>query len=237
MSGFEGRLAVVTGASRGIGLATATMLVRGGANVVMIARRLGALEAAAKTLGKQASALPCDVGDRKAVERAIETIRATRGTPQILVNNAGIFRIAPVELTSAEDFSAALQVNVVAPFLFLRAFLADMKAARAGHIVTIGSIADRAIYAENAAYAASKFGARAMHEVLRAELRGSGVRATLVSPGPVDTAIWDDVNPDERPGFTPRRDMLAADAVARAVEFALSQPADVNIDELRLSKS
>jgi NADP-dependent 3-hydroxy acid dehydrogenase YdfG len=103
--------------------------------------------------------------------------------------------------------------------------------------VTVGSIADRAAFPENGAYAASKFGLRGLHEVLRAELRGTGVRATLISPGPVDTALWDAVDPDNRPGFTPRASMLDPDAVANAVIYAVTQPADVNIDELRLSRS
>ena len=131
----------------------------------------------------------------------------------------------------------ALDVNLVAPFLLVRAFLADMRARKSGHIVTIGSIADRTAFPENGAYAASKFGLRALHEVLRAELRASGVRATLVSPGPVDTALWDGIDTDTRPGFTPRRDMLSARAVAEAVRYAVLQPADVNVDELRLSHS
>ena len=112
-----------------------------------------------------------------------------------------------------------------------------MKARRAGHIVTIGSIADRVIFPGNSAYAASKFGARAMHEVLRAEVKGSGVRATLVSPAPVNTEIWDEIDPDNKPGYTPRVDMLTPDAVAAAVEFALTRPPEVNVDELRLSRS
>jgi NADP-dependent 3-hydroxy acid dehydrogenase YdfG len=90
---------------------------------------------------------------------------------------------------------------------------------------------------ENAAYAASKFGLRGLHEVLRAELRGSGVRASLVSPGPVDTPLWDPVDPDRRPGFTPRALMLSPEAVADAVIYVLSQPAEVNVDELRLSRN
>jgi NADP-dependent 3-hydroxy acid dehydrogenase YdfG len=237
MTPFDGQLAVITGASRGIGLATATMLARGGAKVVLVARGVAALEAAAKAIGSRASVVPCDVADRAAVERAIETIRSTHGTPRILVNNAGVFRIAAIERTTADDFAAALQVNLLAPFLFVRGFLGDMKTERAGHIVTIGSIADRSVFPENSAYAASKFGARAMHEVLRAELKGSGVRATLVSPAPVDTRLWDEIDPDTRPGFTPRSEMLSPDAVAQAVEFALNRRADVNIDELRLSRT
>jgi NADP-dependent 3-hydroxy acid dehydrogenase YdfG len=103
--------------------------------------------------------------------------------------------------------------------------------------VNIGSIADRVAFPENGAYAASKFGLRGLHEVLRAELRGSGVRATLVSPGPVDTSLWDEIDPDHRPGFAPRSSMLSADAVAQAVIYVVTQPAEINVDELRLSRS
>jgi NADP-dependent 3-hydroxy acid dehydrogenase YdfG len=106
-----------------------------------------------------------------------------------------------------------------------------------GHVVTIGSVADHTALPHNAAYAASKFGLRGLHEVLRAELRASGVRATLVSPGPVDTPLWDAIDPDQRPGFTPRAMMLSPDAVAGAVLYAVTQPPEVNVDELRLSRS
>ena len=112
-----------------------------------------------------------------------------------------------------------------------------MRKRASGHIVSIGSIADRVAFPENGGYAAAKFGLRGLHAVLRAELAGSGVRSTLVSPGPVDTPLWDDVNPDEREGFTPRSAMLRPEEVAAAVLFAVSQPASVNVDELRLSRS
>jgi NADP-dependent 3-hydroxy acid dehydrogenase YdfG len=119
----------------------------------------------------------------------------------------------------------------------VRAVLPAMRARGRGHIVTVGSVADRAVYPENAAYAASKHGARALHEVLRLETRGSGVRATLVSPGPVDTPLWDTIDPDHRDGFTPRAQMLSAQAVADAVLYVVTQPPDVNVDELRLSRA
>ncbi len=233
-----GRAALVTGASRGIGLEVARVLAAEGMRVAMLARSEGALRAAAAKIGERAIAVPCDVGNADAVEQAARTVRgAFAGSPDVIVNCAGVFQLAPVEQTSADAFRRALDVNLVAPFLIVRAFLADMRARASGHIVTIGSIADRAVFPENAAYAASKFGARAMHETLRMELRGSGVRASLVSPGPVDTALWDEIDPDTRPGFTPRREMLSASAVAEAVRYVVMQPAAVNIDELRLSHS
>jgi len=117
----------------------------------------------------------------------------------------------------------------------VRTFLPELRE-RGGHVVTIGSVADRAVFPGNAAYAASKFGLRALHEVLSAELRGSAVRTTLVSPGPVDTPLWDPVDPDSKPGFTPRAAMLRPEAVAAAVLYAVTAPADVNVDELRLSR-
>jgi NADP-dependent 3-hydroxy acid dehydrogenase YdfG len=237
VSSLSGKVAVVTGGSRGIGLATATMLARLGVKLVLVARNNEGLLKAARSIGVDIAAVPVDLSNRREVEQAIADIRERFGVPDILVNNAGVFRIASVEETPAEEFEKALQVNLLSPFVFIRAFLADMKARRSGHVVTIGSIADRVIFPNNSAYAATKFGARAMHEVLRAELKGSGVRATLVSPGPVNTDIWDPVDPDNTPGFTRRAEMLSPDAVAAAVEFAVTRPAEVNVDELRLSRS
>jgi NADP-dependent 3-hydroxy acid dehydrogenase YdfG len=128
-------------------------------------------------------------------------------------------------------------VNLVAPFRFARAFLEAMRSRRSGHLVTIGSIADRVTYAGNSAYAAGKHGARALHQVLREETRGSGVRATLVSPGPVDTPLWDPLDPDSRPDLPPRSAMLSPEDVADAVLWALTRPPRANVDELRLSRS
>ena len=238
MTSLAGRLAIVSGASRGIGLAVARSLVEAGARVVMLARGAAELEARAHELGSGAHAVPCDVGAEPEVERAATLVRERFGeAPDIIVNNAGLFRLAPVAQTSLEDFTAALDVNLVAPFRIVRAFLPAMRARGRGDIVAIGSIADHVPFPDNGAYAASKYGVRALHEVLRAELRGSGLRVTVVSPGPVDTALWDPIGPDNRPGFTPRRSMLPPSAVAAAVCFAISQPPEVDIDLIRLSRS
>jgi NADP-dependent 3-hydroxy acid dehydrogenase YdfG len=233
-----GRTALVTGASRGIGLACARGLAAAGARVAMLARSDTTLRAAARDIGFGALAVVCDLSrpdSARAAAQEVET--ALGGAPDIVVNNAGLFMLAPLDATSPAEFARTVDTNLVAPFTLVHAFLPAMRARRAGYIVTIGSIADRNALPENAAYAASKFGLRALHEVLRAELRGSGVRATLVSPGPVDTPLWDPVDPDRRPGFTPRAMMLAPEAVADAVLYVLTRPADVNVDELRLSRS
>lgn len=232
---LDGRVAVVTGASRGIGLATARALAGAGARVAMLARSAAPLDAAAREIG--ALAVPCDIADERSVHEALKRVTSEAGDTEILVNNAGVFHLAPFEQTTGTDLRRTLDVNLVAPFLLTRAVLPGMRDARRGHIVTIGSIADRATFPENAAYAASKFGARAVHQVLREELRGSGVRATLVSPGPTDTPLWDAVRPDDRAGFTPRSRMLSAADVADAVLFAVTRADDVNVDELRLSRA
>lgn len=234
MSALTGRTALVTGASRGIGLAVARALAGAGADVIMIARGAANLAERAREVG--ARHVAADVGSGDGVRAVLDAI-ASSATPDVLVNNAGVFRVAPFEETTPADFDAAVRTNLVAPFLLARALLPAMRAARAGHLITIGSVADRRAFPGNAAYAATKFGARAMHEVLRDETRGSGVRASLVSPGPVDTPLWDEINPDSRPGFTRRSDMLDAGAVADAVLWIVTRPATMNVDELRLSRT
>ena len=235
---LSGRTAVVTGASRGIGAAISTALASAGARVVMIARNEVRLRDAARPL-MGAIPITSDVSDPRSVEKAAGQIRKELGgSPDILINNAGIFGVSIVEETTTEFFVETINTNLVGPFLFVRAFLADMKERKSGHIVTIGSIADRTIFTGNAAYSAAKFGLRAVHEVLRAELKGSGVRTSLISPASTDTEIWNTVtvtDPAGKPHST--RPMLDPDDVVAAVMFALDQPARVNVDELRISHS
>jgi len=236
---LAGRTAVVTGASRGIGAATARALATAGARVALVARNENALRALADEIGGDAVVLPCDLTDATATHRAAaDAISALGDAPDILVSNAGIFELALLAEMPLDVFERTVQTNLVAPFVLLRAFLPRMRERATGHLVTIGSIADRMVFPENGAYSAAKYGARAMHEVLRAETRGSGVRATLVSPGPVNTPLWDDVLAQGAGRQLPTRDiMLDPAAVADAVLYVVTRDVAVNIDELRLTHS
>ena len=235
---LAGTNAVVTGASRGIGEAIARSLTAAGARVALVARGRDALEKLAKELGAGAFAAPCDLTNADAVRAAVTAINATFGaSPHILVNNAGTFHVGPVQQIASDDFKAMLDLNLFAPYLFVHGFLPAMLAARRGHVVSIGSVADRAAFQGNSGYSASKFGARALHEVLRAETKGTGVRATLVSPSSTDTSIWDGLPAEKRANYPKAADMLRAEDVARAVLYAVTQPATVNVDELRLTRA
>jgi len=237
---LSGRAALVTGASRGIGRAVAAALAAAGARVALLARsdaRLAVLaDELARAYGNDPLVLPCDVHDVVQVRAAAERATAAfGGAPDVVVNAAGVFTLSLAEATEPEEFAHAVDANLVGPFRVVHAFLRAMRERGSGHLVTIGSIADHAVFPENGAYSAGKFGLRGLHEVLRAELRGTGVRATLVSPGPVDTPLWDAVRPDEREGFTPRAKMLRPTDVAEAVLYAVSAPAHVNVDLIRLA--
>ncbi len=228
---LAGRVALVTGASRGIGLALGAALHDAGAYVVRLARSLQ------DRADEEQMDLGCDLTDPAAVDRAVDRVRARRGVPDILVNNAGMFFVRPVEDTTAQDFARTVNTNLTAAFLIVRAFLPALRERGNGHLVTIGSVADRVAFPGSSAYAASKFGLRGLHEAVAAEVAGTGIRTTLVSPGPVDTELWTPVDPDRRPGFTKRRDMLLATDVAEAVLFAVTRSPRVDVTEVRLAPS
>ena len=235
---LAGRSALVTGASRGIGASIAEALGAAGARVVLVARTRTALEEVAARTGRDAVVIAADLSDEESTVTAASRIRdSLGGAPDILVNNAGIFRIVELEAMVPAEFGSMLKLNLLAPFLILREFLPGMKERGSGHVITIGSIADRKIYPGNGAYSATKFGMRAIHEVLREETRGSGIKATLISPAGVDTDIWESIRFPGSAEPPDRSAMMSPEAVANAVLYAVTQPAGVNIDELRLSRA
>jgi NAD(P)-dependent dehydrogenase (short-subunit alcohol dehydrogenase family) len=226
VSALAGRVALVTGASRGIGAATAEALRAAGARVVRVARVLPP--------GDDFLDLPADLTDPAQVEALAERVRGDVGPPDLVVSNAGGFLLRPLEQTTMAEFDAQVAINLRAAFAVARAFLPMLRDAGRGTFITVGSVADHVGFPENAAYAASKYGLRGLHETLLAEFRGTGVRLTLISPGPTDTDIWAPFDPDRREGFPRRAEMLRPADVADAVLFIATRPPHVLVDWLRL---
>jgi NADP-dependent 3-hydroxy acid dehydrogenase YdfG len=199
--------------------------------MLLIGRKAGPLEELASQLG--ARSLVADLAEAQFVDRFAERLNESWDTgPDVLVNNAGLFELAPFGETGSETFERLLAVNLRAPFELIRACLPGMLARGSGHVVNVGSVAGRKAFPGNAAYSASKFGLRGLHEVLVEELRGSGLRTTWIEPSAVDTPLWDRFDLDGRADLPSRAEMLQPAAVAEAVFFALAQPEGVAVEEV-----
>jgi NADP-dependent 3-hydroxy acid dehydrogenase YdfG len=229
LSSLEGSVALVTGASRGIGLAIGEALLANDARVVRMARSL------ATTSIENCTDFKCDVTNEDEVCRTIARVIESVGVPDIVVNNAGTFMLKPLAETTKQEFDNSLRVNLTGPFLVLRELLPYLIKKDRAHIVTIGSIADHVPFPGNAAYGSSKYGLRGLHEVLARELQGTDVRTTLISPGPTDTGLWDELSGAGDRTVADRANMLYAEDVAQAVLFAVSMPARANVDLIRIS--
>jgi NADP-dependent 3-hydroxy acid dehydrogenase YdfG len=231
---LSGRRVVVAGGSGGIGLAVARRLAEAGAELILVARRPGPLEAAAREVG--AMPVAGDVTDRGFVAE-LEAQVNLGGSPDGLINAGGAFDLSPVASTDPDMFDRMVAANLTGPFLLIRAFLPGMLGAGRGHIVTVGSVAGRVAFPGNGAYSASKFGIRGLHAVLDQELKGTGVRCTLIDPAATDTTIWDPLDPDRRADLPSREAMLSPAAVADAVHYVMTRPPDVQITAVSVQRS
>ncbi len=228
---LAGLRVLLTGATGGLGRAMAARLARAGAELVLTGRRSRLLEELAAELG--ARSLVGDVTDREFVRSLPARLSEAWGAAaDVLINNAGVFELAPVSQTEPAAFESALAVNLRAPFELIHVLLPDMLERGSGHIVNIGSVAGRKAFPGNAAYSASKYGLRGLHEVLVEELSGTGVRVTWIEPSAIDTPLWDRFDPDGRSDLPARAEMLDAAAVAEAVWFAVAQGAGAVVEEI-----
>jgi short-subunit dehydrogenase len=216
---FEGKVAVVTGASSGIGAAVGRMFAGEGAAVVLAARSAGALEKLVGEIaaaGGRARALPTDVGDIAAAERLLAGAVEAFGGIDVLVNNAGANKRGSIEKYTPAELAQVVQVNLAAPIVLSRLALPHFRKRGRGAIVNVASIAGRIPLVGEAVYSATKFGLRAFTFALAEELAGSGITVSAVSPGPVDTGfIMREL--DEVPDVVFAQPMSSAEDIAKLV--------------------
>jgi NAD(P)-dependent dehydrogenase (short-subunit alcohol dehydrogenase family) len=233
---FAGRVALVTGASSGLGRATALALARAGAAVALVARSASELRAVADEVadadGKSA-AVPADIADPAQISSAVELARSQLGRISVVVNAAGTDVPASIEELTVRDWDQVLNVNLRAPYLFAQAVFGDMRDLGGGTIVIVGSVAGRRAWPNAAAYCSSKFGLTGLTQVLNAEGRAHGIRACLLYPGGMDTN-WGAWIPDDRGAG--RRPQPAAEAlppahVADLITWICAAPPDVVLNE------
>jgi NADP-dependent 3-hydroxy acid dehydrogenase YdfG len=236
--GIKDKIVVVTGASSGLGEATARLLSAQGATVVLGARRADRLQSLAKDLevrGGKALALTTDVTRREQVKALVDSAVQTYGRIDVMINNAGLMPQAPLERLKVDEWDRMIDVNIKGVLYGIAAALPHMQRQKAGHFINVSSVAGHRVGPGFAVYAATKYAVRALSEGLRQEVKPYNIRTTVISPGAVATELPDSVtDPDASKRIRTFYEQVAvpADSFARAVAFAMSQPEDVDINEI-----
>ncbi len=230
MSTRPSKLALVTGASTGIGAAIAKDLAESGFAVLLVARSTAALAEVAGYIqaeGGNAFAVAADLTHPEAAEDIVRAVRETNLELRVVIHNAGIAKVGTVSAMPQEEWEAVLKLNLTAPFRITQKLLPLMK--QGSQIIFINSIGGKQAFPEWGAYCASKFGLRAFADSLRQEVRERGIRVTSIFPGAVDTPLH-----DHQPYQWPRAKMMRPANVATAVRYCVQQPPDVSINEIEL---
>lgn len=233
---IAGKVVVITGASSGLGAETARHLVREGAKVVLGARRLDRLEALAKELGLGEDAVfKVDVTDRDQVKALVDHAVNTQGKIDVMINNAGIMPLAPLEMMRFDEWNQCIDVNIKGVLWGIAAALPYFKEQKSGQFINVSSVAGHTISAGGAIYSATKYSVRVISEALRKEVKPYNIRTTVLSPGAVDTELPASVGApgvnEAIAGFY-HEYAIPADSFARCVLFAMSQPENVDISEI-----
>ncbi|MBY5967341.1 SDR family oxidoreductase [Halomonas denitrificans] len=238
IDGIEDKVVIITGASSGLGEATAKRLAKGGARLVLGARRddrLKRLCEEIKAEGGQAVYRVTDVTDREQVEALAQLARDEFGRIDVLVNNAGLMPLSPLDKLKVDEWDQMVDVNIKGVLYGIAAVLPTMREQHEGHVINLSSVAGHVVFPAAAVYCATKFAVKALTEGLRQE-SGGEIRATNISPGAIDTELTQSISDDDTAKGVNELYTLAidADAVARAIAFAVEQPADVDVNELVL---
>lgn len=233
---IKDKVVVITGASSGLGEAAARLLAKEGAKLVLGARRLDRLQALADELSLgQDAILATDVTDVGQVRRLVDHAVEIHGRVNVIINNAGLMPHSPLERGKVEDWDRMIDVNIKGVLYGIAAVLPHMKTQKSGHIINVSSVAGHKVGPGGAVYAATKHAVRIISEGLRQEVKPYNIRTTIISPGAVATELPDSVTePDVAEGVRALYDRVAipADSFARTVVFAMSQPDEVDINEI-----
>lgn len=234
---IQGKVVVVTGASSGLGEATARHLAAQGAAVVLGARRSERIQALARELtdrGAKALALQTDVTKRDEVQRLVAAAVEVHGRVDVLLNNAGLMPSSPLERLAVDDWDRMIDVNIKGVLYGIAAVLPQMTRQKSGHIINVSSVAGLKVPAGGTVYSATKHAVRAISEGLRQEVTGRNIRTTVICPGAVATELVDGMTDAEvQAGMRAFYQIaISPDAFARAVAYAIEQPADVDVNEV-----
>lgn len=239
MAKLDGKVAVVTGASSGIGEATAEALSAEGATVVVAARREDRLDDLVGRIngnGGQALAVECDVTDEEQAHALIQRAKDEFGRVDVLVNNAGVMLLSKIEKGLSEEWRQMFDVNVLGLLYTTEAAIGVMKQQSSGHIVNISSLAGRTSRAMLGAYSGTKFAVNAISEALRQELQEYNVRVTVVEPGVVETELPDHISDEEAQeaisGLIGQLEPLQPEDIANAIAYVVTQPERVSVNEV-----
>ncbi|HCV77235.1 SDR family oxidoreductase [Pseudomonas oryzihabitans] len=234
---IQDKVVVITGASSGLGEATARMLAQHGAHLVLGARRLERLEALASDLratGAQVEVKATDVTQAEQVQALVDLALERHGRVDVMLNNAGLMPHSPLDRRRLEDWDQMIDVNIKGVLYGIAAVLPTMQAQKSGHIINVASVAGHKVRAGSTVYSATKHAVRIISEGLRQEVKPYGLRTTILSPGAVATELPNTITEADVAENVRKLYELAipADAFARAVIYALSQPDDVDINEI-----
>lgn len=233
-----GKVIVITGASSGLGQAAARLLSAQGAHLVLGARRGDRLQQLADELNRpdqRALAVATDVTVRDQVKRLVDTAVDTFGRVDVMVNNAGLMPLAPLERLKVDEWDRMIDVNLKGVLYGIAAALPHMQRQMSGQFVNVSSVAGHKVMVNGAVYSATKHAVRALSEGLRQESKAWNIRTTIVSPGAVDTELQGGVTePDIARGMREfyQANAIPADSFARAVAFAIGQPDDMDVNEI-----